>query len=215
MLFFANPVKSEAVRELMAAGRLGFIDTPNQRNQTAIAELHESPRAVWCADNGAFSSKFREDYWWRFINKRAPLASSCRFAVAPDVVADAAATLERSRPWLPRLRELGYPAAFVAQDGQGSLPVPWEELDCLFVGGSTDFKLGPEAAELAREARARGKWVHMGRVNSERRWEYARALGCDSADGTILRFGADANLHRLLSWERTLGQPGLWGSEPA
>jgi hypothetical protein len=29
-----------------------------------------------------------------------------------------------------------------------------------------------------------GKWVHMGRVNTDRRIRYAAAIGCDSIDGT-------------------------------
>lgn len=121
---------------------------------------------------------------------------------------DAAATIELSRPWLPKIRALGYPAAFVAQDGQEGLPVPWDEFDVLFVGGSTDWKLGPHARDLAREAKARAKRVHVGRVNSERRWRYCEAsypfgLGADSVDGTFLTFGPDTNLPRLLAWIRT------------
>jgi hypothetical protein len=118
------------------------------------------------------------------------------------VVADAPATLARSRPWLPRIRALGYPAALVAQDGQESLPVPWDEFDVLFIGGSTAWKLGPQARRLLAEAKAHGKHVHMGRVNSERRYEYARAIGCDSADGTYLTYGPDKNLPQLLAWLR-------------
>ena len=34
------------------------------------------------------------------------------------------------------------------------------------------------------EAKRRRKWVHMGRVNSERRIRYAASIGCDSIDGT-------------------------------
>ncbi len=41
----------------------------------------------------------------------------------------------------------------------------WHRLDALFVGGSTYFKLGPTAAGLVREAKRRGLWTHMGRVN--------------------------------------------------
>jgi hypothetical protein len=38
------------------------------------------------------------------------------------------------------------------------------------------------------EARRRGVWTHMGRVNSERRLRYAALIGCQSADGTYLAF---------------------------
>jgi hypothetical protein len=89
--------------------------------------------------------------------------------------------------------------------------VPWDEFDALFIGGSTEFKLGPVARPYAARRSARGKWLHMGRVNSERRFAYARAIGCDSVDGTFLTFGPETNLPRLLTWLRTLDQPYLDG----
>lgn len=190
----------------MRAGTLGFIDTPAQGNKRPDG-------VVWVADNGAFSDNFNEGKWWRFLVANANRAADCVFAVAPDVVGDAAATLERSLPWLPKIRALGYPAAFVAQDGFEATEVPWDEFDCLFIGGSTGWKLGPYARAAAREAKARGKWVHMGRVNSERRWRYADAIGCDSVDGTFLTFGPDVNLPKLLAWTRNNDQHPLFGLE--
>ena len=201
--YFANPC-GRAVIEAMRAGQLDYIDTPAQGNKR--------PTGIpWCADNGAFSDRFDEGKWWQFLLDNAHAAKDCVFAVAPDVVGDAEATLERSRPWLAKIRELGYPAAFVAQDGFDSIEVPWDEFDCLFIGGSTGWKLGPIAREAVREAKARGKWVHMGRVNSERRWRYADAIGCDSVDGTYLTFGPDANLPKLLAWTRNDDQGALFG----
>ena len=125
------------------------------------------------------------------------------------VVGDAAATLERSLPWLPRIRELAYPAALAAQDDLTPDNTPWEEFDCLFIGGTTAWKLGPEARTLVRAAKDRGKRVHMGRVNSEKRYRYAHGIGCDSADGTFLAFGPDKNLARLRAWLRTADQGTL------
>jgi hypothetical protein len=177
----------------MLAGTIGFIDTPAQGNAR--------PDGVdWVADNGAFSDNFDEVKWLRFLIDNAHRADSCRFAVAPDVVGDAQATLARSAPWMPRIRALGYPVAFVGQDGQEDLPVPWDEFDALFIGGSTEWKLGRHARALVKEAKSRGKWVHMGRVNSRQRYRYAEHIGCDSVDGTYLTFGPDVNLPKLLSW---------------
>jgi hypothetical protein len=201
--YFANPC-GKAVIEAMQRGDLGFIDTPAQGNVRPDG-------VAWCADNGAFSDNFDEDKWWAFLERNAARADSCVFAVAPDVVGDAAATLERSLPWLPKIRALGYPAAFVAQDGLEDLEVPWDEFDVLFIGGSTAWKLGGHARHLVRDAKAQGKWVHMGRVNSERRWRYADAIGVDSCDGTFLTFGPDVNLPRLMAWTRNNGQPALFG----
>jgi hypothetical protein len=104
----------------MHDGTIAYIDTPAQGNK-------RPPGVLWCADNGAFSDNFDEAKWWRFLTANAHAADSCAFAVAPDVVGDAAATLARSAEWLPRIRALGYPAAFVAQDGLEALEVPWDD----------------------------------------------------------------------------------------
>ena len=120
--------------------------------------------------------------------------------VAPDVPFDATGTLTESAPWLPRIRDLGIPAAFAAQDGSEAGLIPWGDFDVLFLAGSTEWKLSRAAADLAHEARARGLAVHMGRVNSESRFNHARDIGCDTADGTYLAFGPDVNLGRLLGW---------------
>ena len=82
--------------------------------------------------------------------------------------------------------------------------MPWDDFDVLFLGGDTAWKLGPAARQLAAEARQRGKGVHMGRVNSLKRYRYADAIGCTSADGTFLRFGPDIRLPELLSWARNV-----------
>jgi hypothetical protein len=192
-MYMATPSSAEA-RAAMAGGDLGWIDTPEQGN-------HRPAGVTWCADNGVFGKGYPGDgAYLAWLERNATDAGTCLFAVAPDVVGDAAATLARSAPFLPRIRALGYPAALAAQDGLESLDVPWDDFDVLFVGGSTSWKLGTAAARLVREAKERGKWVHMGRVNSRRRLRYASVIGCDSADGTYLAFGPDVNLPRLLGW---------------
>ena len=192
MLYFVNPCSPDVVKA-MRNRQLGFIDTPAQGNTRPDG-------VTWCADNGCFSNRWKQDKWWRFLTRHTDHVGTCTFAVAPDVVADAEATLERSLPWLPRIRALGYPVAYVGQDGQDRVPVPWDEFDAFFVGGSTEWKLGPVARDLVAEAKQRGKWAHMGRVNSMRRYDYARGIGCDSADGTYLTFGPTVNLPKVLKW---------------
>lgn len=206
MRYFANPCGTRVI-EAMQRGELGFIDTPAQAN-------FRPEGVTWCMDNGCFSDKFDEEKWWAYLERHAHAAGTCLFAVAPDVVGDAVATLDRSLPWMPKIRALGYPVAFVAQDGLEYLEVPWDAFDVLFIGGTTMWKLGPAARTLVREARAQGKWVHMGRVNSERRWMYADAIGVDSCDGTYLTFGPDVNLPKLMAWTRNNGQPPLFTETP-
>jgi hypothetical protein len=191
MLYFANP--TTVAEPAMTRGLLGFIATPRQGNRRPAG-------VTWCADNGCFSDKFDEGAWWSWLVANSADAATCNFAVAPDVVGDAVATLERSRPWLSRIRGLGYRVAFVAQDGIENTVVPWDEFDALFIGGSTEFKLGPIAAAVIAEAKARGKYVHVGRVNSRKRFQQFAELGVDSVDGTFLTFAPRQNIHRLLSW---------------
>jgi hypothetical protein len=192
------------VRSAMTAGTLGQIATPAAGNRV--------PGGVeWVADNAVFAGNYPGDAaYLAWLAERADRAAWCRFVVAPDVVADAAATLALSLPMLPRIRALGFPAALVAQDGLEDLDVPWDAFDCLFIGGSTEWKLGTAARRLTAEAKRRGKWVHMGRVNSRQRLLYAAQIGCDSVDGTYLAFGPERNLPTLLSWLRELEWPTLF-----
>ncbi|WP_207559358.1 hypothetical protein [Nocardioides sp. PD653] len=197
----------------MAEGVIGFIDTPKQRNRRPTGVL-------WCADNGCFSEQWEPSRWWEFLEANTADAAACLFATAPDVVGDARATEELSRPWLAKIRSLGYPVAYVAQNGmEFSTWDLWDEIDCLFIGGTTDWKLGPEACNLAAVAASMGKWVHVGRVNSEKRFRYAEAIRADSCDGTYLTYGPDKNLNNVLTWSRGSHQTALldaadvWGAQ--
>jgi hypothetical protein len=201
-MYFATPSTAQ-IRAFMRQGMLGMIDTPAQGNLL--------PKDIqWAADNGKFGSGWPGlAAWHAFLAARSHAAGRCWFAVAPDVPFDAKATLAESLPLMDGIRALGYPAALAAQNGLEDLTVPWDTFDVLFLGGDTAWKLGPAAKDLAEQAKALGKRVHMGRVNSLRRLEYARYIGCDSADGTYLAFGPDENLPKLLGWLRKANGQGL------
>lgn len=197
MIYYANP-STENVRKEMRRKRLGCIVTPAQGNRV-------EPGFLVCADNGCFGKGYPGDAkWLEWLKTLNPAQVS--FATAPDVVGDAVGTLRKSLPHLQVIREMGIPASLVAQDGLEDLKVPWDEFDVLFIGGSTEWKLGPQAKELAGLANVRGKNVHMGRVNSFKRMSYAKQIGCTSVDGTFITFGPDVNLPKVLSWvERVNG----------
>lgn len=198
MRYLAN-ASSSRVRDAMATGEIGMLATPAEGRSPADV-------AYWAADNGCFGKGYPGDNeYLAWLAGHADHADRCLFATAPDVIGDAQATLTRSAPFLPSIRALGYPAALVAQDGLEHLDVPWDSFDVLFIGGGTGWKLGPGPRRLAAEAKARGKGVHMGRVNSGVRYAYATLIGCDTADGTFLVFGPDANLNRLRAWPEALG----------
>jgi hypothetical protein len=185
---------------------VGVILTPMMGNRLP-------PDRVWAADNGMFAqpAAFDPVAYLGWLAAYQGEVDRCLFATAPDVVGDAAATLARSRPFLPILRALGFPAALVAQDGLESLPVPWDAVDCLFIGGTTSWKLSEAAYTLMAEAKRRHKWVHAGRVNSLRRLRAMAIAGADSADGTFLKFGPDVNLPRMARWLQVIReQPPLF-----
>ena len=187
---------SPKLREYANANEnLGLLITPNTQYK-----VHDWP--WWAADNGAFNKKtyVGDDKWIYWLNYMTADIENCLFATAPDVVGDARATLRRSLPWLPKIRILGYKAALVAQDGLENLIVPWDEFDVLFIGGTTEFKLGGGVRTLCLEAQARGKAIHCGRVNSYKRLQIAADLGCATCDGTFLAFAPDTNLARMQVW---------------
>lgn len=183
---------------------LGVMHTPMMGNRCGHG-------LVWAADTGCYTQpkKFNLDRYYGWLDGQP--RSSCLFATAPDVVGDPVATWERSEAVLPVIRSLGYRAALVAQDGMTD--VPWDAFDCFFVGGSTEWKLSEAAYRLVEEAKSRGKWCHMGRVNSWRRFKAAAAAGYDSADGTFVGFGPEKNLPQVASWLDWAGsQPTLWAT---
>jgi EAL domain-containing protein (putative c-di-GMP-specific phosphodiesterase class I) len=68
-------------------------------------------------------------------------------------------------------------------------PIPWNEVKAIFIGGSTDWKLGQHARACVKAAKALGKWVHVGRVNTADRFKYFESIGADSCDGSgVARF---------------------------
>lgn len=158
--------------------------------------------SVWAADNGCFSRPDEFDAASFLDWLRSHDLARCLFATAPDVLADASETTRRSEFVLPLLRESGIRAAYVAQDGLTTTTTPWSAFDALFIGGTTEWKYSSDAYKLARSARVMGKWIHVGRVNSEKALQRARWLGADSVDGNFLKFAPDSNVRRLVRWFR-------------
>ena len=130
------------------------------------------------ADNRAFVG-FEEDKFRALLVRVAGMP--LLFVTAPDVVGDAAATDALWREWAPVIAAHGLRAAYVAQDGYREAPA---DAGAVFIGGSTEFKLGPVGERAARDAKDRGLWLHVGRVNTMRRLSYCKTIGADSVDGT-------------------------------
>lgn len=173
---------------------------------------------VWAADNGCYTQgdAFDLDAYLAWLEVMRLEAGHCLFATAPDVVGDASSTWERSRDVLPQIRALGYRAALVAQNGIQQTVIEWASFDCLFIGGTDDWKLDPSIHELVIDARARGKWVHIGRVNSWRRLARFLLAGADSADGSTVAFNTARYVPEVLRWAHRLKmQQRLWMEDVA
>lgn len=184
--------------------RLGYLVVPAAGNDPARIPSG----ACWACDNSAFSN-FDPASFCRMLSKVAS-RPGCRFVAAPDVVGNARETAVLFYQWRPVIKALGLPVALVLQDGQEAQGVPWNMVDAVFVGGSTQFKLGPVAAKCVREAKRRGLWTHMGRVNTRQRFRYAWEVGCDSVDGSGFSRFPDTRIPMALRWmEEIERQPSL------
>jgi len=182
-----SPLKMAAlIRSPIVAGQLL---TPLTRYKNAGL-----PYAI---DNGAFSGLDAAAFG-ALLEREQPNKERCLFVVCPDVVGSARRTLElfeRRRLWIR-----GWPIALVAQDGQENLPVPWDDIDCIFVGGNDPWKESQASRDLVRTAKALDKRVHVGRVNTWKRYKLFADLGADTCDGSgIARYS-----HMLRDIERKL-----------
>lgn len=181
---------------------IGHLVCPRSRNTVWSAK--------WAADNSAFSG-FDEPAWLRMLDRIAH-KPGCLFVTVPDWVGNASRTLALYHRYVQEVTSRGLPPAYVLQDGLGHTPGVPNSARAVFVGGTTEWKLGPVARAFAQEAKRRGLWVHMGRVNSARRLRYAQSIGVDSVDGSGFARFPDAMLPRFC---RVAQQPPLAFGEVA
>lgn len=138
----------------------------------------------WVLDNGCYQPGYDPPSILKMLHRHRGLPG-CKFAVVPDVVCDHAATRLLFNAWIGTYHAFNYPPAFVLQNGIASTSdIPWDSIAAMFIGGDDAFKFSSLVRCLVREAKRRGKWVHMGRVNTLTRITYAASIGCDSTDGT-------------------------------
>jgi hypothetical protein len=168
---------------------------------------------VWAADNAAFHG-FDPGPFCGLLARIAD-QPGCRFVACPDVVGDASATLALFDIWQPILQQLRLPVALVAQDGAEEMDLSWDRFQVLFLGGTTDWKLGSAATRLAREAKRRGLWLHLGRCNTKKRFRHAFAVGCDSIDGSGFSRWPDQTIPLALGWLAELHGESCAPSHPS
>ena len=151
--------------------------TPNLTNSLDTLNSFQMPVAL---DNAAYSD-FCPNRYVEMIQKLKDVGLVIDWVSVPDVVGDAQQTQNLFFQWQPKL---DIPLAYVGQDGCEDLEIPFSDIQCVFIGGTTEWKLSACAASVVYASKQHAKVVHMGRVNSDKRLAYAYNLGCDSTDGT-------------------------------
>lgn len=139
------------------------------------------PSRQWAIDNGGFSGLDIRAFE-ALLRREHHHRDKCLFVAVPDIVGSARRTLEVFERWKGRLS--GWHLALVCQDGQEHLPIPWDDIAAVFIGGSTNWKCSLHAEQIVRAAKALGKWAHIGRVNDPSRFKHFEAMDADSCDGT-------------------------------
>ncbi len=148
-------------------GKIGMLNTPNSYKTPP----YYMPYAI---DNGCFI-KWDEEAFFLMLRKVSLLKEKPLFVVCPDVVGDHNETIEM---WKKYNKRIDFPLAFACQDGCNPEDVPKNAHAC-FIGGSTEWKLNN--AQRFKNIR---KWLHIGRVSTKSRMEWAQRIGADSIDGT-------------------------------
>lgn len=136
---------------------------------------------TYAIDNGAFSG-FPEKEFIALLKRQEDSRERCLFVTCPDIVGNGRRTLEiwkRRHRWLS-----GWPPALVLQNGIEDMEIPWDECSAVFIGGMDPWKESAACADLVRTAKTLSVWVHVGRVNTLKRFARFRELGADSCDGS-------------------------------
>ncbi len=171
--------------------------------------LLDDPSRPWAIDNGAYA-RFDEKAFVALLNRETHHRDNCIFVTVPDVVGSARRTREVFDGWRPRLA--GWKLALACQDGQEDMPIPWDQIAAVFIGGTTSWKASSHAAQIVKAAKALGKWVHIGRVNTPARWQHFEDLGADSIDGTgLARY---THMREAIANRRDQGKLELIGEPP-
>ncbi len=136
---------------------------------------------VFGMDNGA-CNVFNEKVFKRLLEREERNRNNCLFVTVPDVVGDARRTMEI---WKRRHHFVRHwPLALVAQNGIEDMEIPWDEFECLFIGGKDPWKDSQAVVDIVKTAKILRKHVHVGRVNNYRCWSHFNEIGADTCDGS-------------------------------
>ena len=160
-------------------------------------------------DSGAWAYAQRGEPFdeGRYMAAVAAFGARASFVVLPDIVEGGRDSLDLSLRWLEVTLRVCPRVLIAVQDGLtvSDLEGVLGPRVGVFVGGSTAWK---EATmrQWGETARARGAYLHVGRVNTLRRLDLCADAGADSFDGTCLLHDP-GRAGKLARWAR---KPRLW-----
>jgi hypothetical protein len=149
----------------------------------------------WALDNDCFNGDFNKLIFDSFLSKNITKKENCLFIVMPDIVGNPIKTKQQWDIYAPDYEE--WPRAFVAQDGQESMDYP-KGFDCLFIGGTTEWKMSRKAIQCIDWAMEHRKHIHIGRINTYKR--YCHFADLEGSEG----FTYDGTLQRFIGNEKTI-----------
>lgn len=161
---------------------------------------------MWAADNQVYTKSFDAGVFFTWLDKMRMYKSTCLFVSCPDVVGNATETLALFNRYHSSFTD--WPVAFVCQDGQENLDFPPGELwQCLFIGGSTKWKMSAAAIDCIHRAQTLGKHIHIGRVNYYRRYQHFASLENSerfTCDGTRTKY---ERTKAIKAWRKYMASP--------
>jgi hypothetical protein len=193
-------------------GRIGHLYSPG-------AQRGPWPWFPFALDNGAFScwdqkrNEFDHDKWdsieheWRKLIRWASPTGLARWAIVPDVIGDAQATLEKWDKLYGFVRDSDITPALAVQDGMTPEMVlrSANSPAVICVGGTTEFKWS--TVEVWAKAFSR---VHVLRCNSPDKLDYLESIGIESCDGTGWARGSRKQTDGIETWARKKPQPKFY-----
>ena len=183
MMFLIDQVPKELARRMQSSKLIrGQLMTPGNGFSDWGGE--------YAIDNGAFSKLDRQRFL-RLLERQKNYGqeriSDCLFIACPDVVGSFRRTLEiwkLRQQFFCDCQGFAEKFALVAQDGAEDHDIPWSEFETIFIGGGDPWKDSSAAIDIVKTAKALGKKIHVGRVNTPKRYDLFAKYECDTCDGS-------------------------------
>jgi hypothetical protein len=207
MIYLSGAVNPQL--EALHHPRIGIMVQPRSYGVETV--LRWKLQALDC---GGYGGKFSPKLWLPYVDRMVDAGVDPLFVVVPDrfdptdIAGNFKATQVMWERWSPEVLDRGLPAAWVAQNGATPDDIP-PDASAVFIGGDNQWKTSERAWAVVAGARAHGLWTHLGRVNGLPKF-HAGYLSCvDSADGTMVKHGAERNIPALLRMLNMTSQPHL------